>query len=156
MDHAQSLSHADIRVLKLLQRTLDGTKQDIADAAGMSPSTLWRHINELEASGAIRKRVALLDPEIVGVPVCVFLSVNLVGHEAKIRKSFESFIQSAPEIMECFSVTGGFDYMLIVRTKSVLDFETFLMEQILGHPSVASASSQISLRQHKYSTELPI
>ena len=98
----------------------------------------------------------MLDPEIVGVPVCVFLSVNLVGHEAKIRKSFESFIQSAPEIMECFSVTGGFDYMLIVRTKSVLDFETFLMEQILGHPSVASASSQISLRQHKYSTELPI
>ena len=58
--------------------------------------------------------------------------------------------------MECFSVTGEFDYMLIVRIKSVIAFEKFLMEHILGQPSVASASSQISLREHKYSTELPL
>lgn len=156
MPQIDPLSDADIRVLKLLQRDLDAPKQDVADAAGMSPSTLWRRLNDLEAAGAIRKRVALLDPEVVGFPICVFLSVNLTGHDKPIRESFEAFVTNTPEILECFSITGGFDYMLIVRTRSVADFEAFLMDQILGHKSVASATSQISMRQHKYSTELPL
>ena len=156
MPHPIKLSVADIRVLKLLQNDIGMSRQELADAAGMSPSTLWRRVTELEATGAIRGRVALLDHEAIGVPVCAFLSVNLVSHETDIRRKFESLIDATPEIMECFSVTGGFDYMLIIRTKSVADFESILMERILGHPSVASTSSQISLRQHKYSTELPI
>jgi len=122
----------------------------------MSQSTLWRRVNELESAGAIKKRVALLDPDIVGLSVCVFLSINLVNHTAKVRAEFEAFVEQSPQIMECFSVTGGFDYMLIVRARSVLAFEAFLMDEVLGHKSVASASSQIALRQHKYSTELPL
>jgi len=150
------LSLTDINVLKLVQRDWGVSRQVLAERAGMSVSTLWRRLNELEEKGAISKRVALLDPRVIGVPECIFLSVNLENHEKDTRTRFETFVARAPQILECFSITGGFDYMLIVRTKSVMDFESFLMEEILGHPSVASASSQISLRQLKYSTELPL
>ena len=150
------LSESDRRVLNLVQRNWGGSRQDLADAAGMSASTLWRKLSELERSGTIKKRVALLDPIIVGVPISVFVSVNLKNYDIATRKSFEKFVDATPEIMECFSITGGFDYMLIVRAKSVLAFERFLMDQILGHASVANASSQISLRQNKYTTELPL
>ena len=152
----KALSAADIRVLKLVQHDIGLSKQDIADAAAMSPATLWRRINDLETEGVIRKRVALLDAEKVGLPVCVFLSVNLKNYEEKLRESFHTFVETTPEIMECFSVTGGFDYMLIVRTKSVAAFEEFLMNKILRHKSIATASSQISLRQQKYTTQLPL
>jgi Lrp/AsnC family transcriptional regulator len=156
MSRPINLTPADIRVLKLLQKDIGATRQDLAEAAGMSASTLWRRVSELEENGAIRARVALLDHEAVGVPVCAFLSVNLESHDKSTRKSFEALVEATPEIMECFSVTGAFDYMLIVRTKSVSEFEHILMDRILGHKSVASTSSQISLRQHKYSTELPL
>lgn len=151
-----SLSPPDIRLLRLIQRDWSKSRQTLADAAGMSASTLWRRLTDLQRSGAIRKRVALLDPIIADLPVCVFLSVNLVNYDAATREAFETFVGITPEIMECFSVTGEFDYMLIVRSKSVIAFEQFLMERILGQKSVASASSQISLREHKYSTELPL
>lgn len=150
------LSKSDIRVLKLLQQDISLSNLEMAEKAGMSQSTLWRCINELQNSGAIRKRVALLDPDIIGVSVCVFLSVNLVSHDSTVRSDFETFVRQTPEIMECFSITGGFDYMLMVRSQTVQAFETFLMDQVLGHKSIQSASSQIALRQHKYSTELPL
>lgn len=150
------LTASDVKVLKLLQNDCDQPRAELAEAAGMSSSTFWRRVQDLEQKGAIRKRVALLDPDVVGMPVCVFLSVNMVNHEVKTRERFETFVSSTPEIMECYSVTGGADYILKVRAKSVSDFERFLMETILGNNSVASASSQISLRQLKYSTEIPI
>lgn len=150
------LSAADLKVLRLLQEDAGLSRQDLASASAMSSSTLWRRVSDLQASGAIRKRVALLDPEVVGVPVCVFLSVNLVDHDSKTRQRFESFVESAAEIMECYLVTGSYDYVLIVRSKSVKAFETFLMNEVLGHKSVASSSTQMSLRQFKYTTALPL
>lgn len=150
------LTSSDHRVLKLVQQDWGRSRQDLAEAAGMSPSTLWRRLTDLENSGAIKKRVALLDPTILGVPICVLISVNLVNYDAPTRQKFETFVQITPEIMECFSMTGGFDYMLIVRATTVMAFENFLMDKILGHSSVATASSQVSLRQHKYTTEIPV
>ena len=150
------LTETDIKVLKLVQSGDNLSRQDMAEQAGMSASTLWRRISELEQQGVIQRRTALLDPIKVGVPICVLVSVNLTDHEIKTRARFEDFVEITPEIMECFSVTGAFDYVMIVRTQSVSDFEHFLMEKILGNKSVATASSQISLRQLKFSTEIPL
>ena len=113
-------------------------------------------MKELEASGIIGKQVMLLDPEKAGFPVCVFVFIQIKDYSSKSRANFESFVRDTPEIMECFSVTGAHDYTLIIRTRSVSEFERLLMDAILRHPSVESASSQISLRQHKYTTELPL
>lgn len=150
------LSEADRRILKVMQADGSLSRQELAERAGTSPSTLWRRVNELEEAQAIRKRVFLLDAEKVGWPICVFVSVNLVDHEPDTRQRFEQFVQDTPQIMECYSITGTFDYMMIIRAQSVSDFEAFLMEVILGHKSVSTASSQISLRQQKYATELPL
>lgn len=156
MSRAITLTAADLKLLKLVQQNSNMNRQELADKAGMSPSTLWRRLSELEATGAIAKRVALLDPEVVGIPVCVFVSVNMAGHDRTTRGAFEQFVTDAPEIAECFSVTGAYDYVLMVRARSIAEFEEFLMHKILGHASVASAYSQIALRQHKYTTELPV
>jgi Lrp/AsnC family transcriptional regulator len=151
-----SLSDTDLAILRAIQRDASATVRELAEQLSMSPSTLWRKLNDLQQVGAIRKRVALLDADKVGVPVCVFVFINLVDHEKSTLRAFERFVNETPEIMECFSVTGAHDYTLIIRTKSVSAFELILMDHVLAHPAVAAASSQVALRQHKYATTLPI
>ena len=86
----------------------------------------------------------------------MFVFVNLKNYHVDTRTSFEEFVAQAPEVMECYSLTGANDYVLMLRCRSVMDFERFLMEEILAHQGVEAASSQISLRQHKYTTALPL
>ena len=156
LSHTITLSAADIRLLRALQQDATKSRSELAEIAGMSTSTLWRRLGDLEAMGLIEKRVALINPEKAGVPICVFVSVTMASHDEKSRTDFEIFVRDCPSILECFSVTGAHDYMMIIRSRSVADFQTFLMNELLGHPSVSSASSQIALAQQKYSTELPL
>ena len=156
IDQTIRLTDTDRVVLRAVQEDADATVRELATQLGMSPSTASRRIAELEQVGAIRRRVALLDAEKVGFPVCVFVSINLVNHAQDTRQQFERLVTHTPEVLECFSVTGTHDYTLIVRTHSVGEFEHILMEKILADDSVAQASSQIALRQHKYSTALPL
>jgi Lrp/AsnC family transcriptional regulator len=153
-DQAVSLSETDIAVLRAIQQDASLTTRELAEKLGMSPSTLWRRVNELEQVGAIEGRVALLNPDKVGLPVCVFVFINMVNHDKQTLTDFVRFVNDTASI--CFAVTGAHDYTLIIRAGSVGAFEQILMEQILPHASVASASSQIALRQHKYSTALPL
>lgn len=156
IDHSLRLSETDRSVLRAIQKDAAATVRELAETLNMSPSTVSRRLAELEQVGAIQRRVALLDPERVGFPVCVFVAVDLVDHSPEMRESFERLVQSTEEILECFSVTGTHDYTLILRTHSVGEFEQILMDKILANESVAQASSQIALRQHKYSTALPL
>ena len=155
-DPALRLSDGDLAVLRSIQADASRTVRELADMLGMSPSTVSRRLAELEQVGAVERRVALLSPEKVGFPVCVFVQINLVDHARETRQQFEALVLQTPEILECFSVTGTHDYTLILRTHSVGEFEHILMEQIRAHDAVAQASSQIALRQHKYTTALPL
>ncbi len=151
-----SLTELDRLILQALQRDATLSVRGLAEKLDQSQSTIWRRLTSLEKAGAIRARVALLDPARVGVPVCVFVQINLTGHGPEVRKSFESLVERTPEILDCYAVTGTFDYTLIVRCGSVEDFEELLMHRILNHDSVANASSQFALRQIKSETALPI
>ncbi|MEO0400611.1 MAG: Lrp/AsnC family transcriptional regulator [Pseudomonadota bacterium] len=150
------LTETDRRILRALQIDAGLSTRDLAERLAMSQSTLWRRVNELEAAGVIEKRVALVNPEAVGADVNVIVYVNLKDYEKKTRRAFETFVDATPEILECYAVAGSHDYTLILQTSSVASFEALLMNNLLAHPAVASASSQITLRRMKYSTALPV
>lgn len=149
-------AESDRKILRELQRDATLTLKQLSDRLNMSQSTIWRRIQDMEDSGIIVGRATLVDPIAVGLAVCVFVHVNIVGHSNDVRQQFEQFAQGAPEVVDCYSVTGAHDYTLIVRTYSVEEFESFLMKQVLAHPSVARASSNLALRQHKRTPVLPI
>jgi Transcriptional regulators len=150
------LSEADRRLLRALQEDSTRSLKDLAAAAGMSSSTLWRRIQEFEAEGLIRKRVTLLDPEKAGLEVCVLLNVNISNQDRDAREAFERFVAKHDEILQCFAVTGSHDYTLVVRTRSVAAYERFLMDELLAHPAVASSETHLVLRQPKNATALPV
>lgn len=150
------LSEADRAILRRLQRDAGATLEALAEVANLSAASAWRRVRALEEAGAIRARVALLDPAALGRSLCVFADVSLRDHGADRRAAFERFVAAAEEVMECHSTAGGRDYLLKVRVRDVAAYEAFLMERLLAHPAVASATSSFSLKELKYATALPL
>jgi len=147
-----SLDEADQKILNLLQQDAGLTHQEIADQTGVSATSVWRRIKNLEEVGVIRGRVALLDPKKIGMQVCALISLRLVRHGEDTRIAFEEFIASRTEVMECYAVVGNYDYMLVVMVPDVEIYEIFLSRHLLSHPLVASSNSSFTLRRVKYNT----
>ena len=150
------LSSSDKQLLRALQSDAALSQIDIAEKSGLSRTSVWRRVRELEDSGIIEKRVALVNPAKLGLQIHVLLSVTMVRHSDRVRESFESHVAQLPEVLECFSVSGERDYVLQIISRDMASYNAFLNTKILHHDSVHSASSSFALRRVKYTTELPV
>ena len=151
-----TLDALDLAILRHLQTDGLATLDALAEATAMSSASVWWRIRSMEETGVIPRRVALVDPMRVGLALCAFADVSLQDHSPTHRNSFESFVQTAAEVMECHATSGGRDYLLKIRVADMAEYEAFLMGRLLAHPSVASASSGFALRDVKYTTALPL
>ena len=150
------LSRSDRQLLQALQQDLTLSQIELADRAGLSRTSVWRRIRELEDAGLIEGKVALLNSRQLGFQIHVLLSVSMNKHSVRTRKDFEQHVQTLPEVTECFSVSGDRDYLLHIVARDMETYNDFLNTQILDHPSVHSASSSFALRRVKYTTALPL
>lgn len=146
----------DRNILRLLQRdgTLSQTK--LAQEVGASAASCWRRVNALEKAGALKATVRLADAQTLGLLVTVFCQLRLKNHLPSSSEAFEAFLDCRPEIVECYAISGDWDYLLRVVAVDVLSYETFLRKHLLANELVASASSTFALSQRKYTTVLPI
>lgn len=122
----------------------------------MAQSTVWRKLQELEAAGVIRGRVALLDPGKVGCKLTVLASITLSDHAEQTVNGFASLIRGNPEIVECLATAGDADYQLKVRVRDVEAYESFMTHTLLRSPFVRSVHSSFVLKELKSTTELPL
>ena len=150
-----NLSASDHKLLKALQENVTLSQIELAERSGLSRTSVWRRVRELEDAGVIENRVALLNPRSLGLQIHVLLSVSMVEHSDRIRQSFEAHVEHLPEVMECFSVSGERDYVLQIISRDMESYNEFLNTKILHHSSVRSASSSFALRRVKYTTNLP-
>ena len=150
-----NLSASDRKLLMALQGDTALSQIELAERSGLSRTSVWRRVRELEDAGVIEGRVALLNPKSLGLLIHVLLSVTMVEHSDRIRKSFETHVEQLPEVMECFSVSGDRDYVLQIISRDMESYNEFLNTKILHHSSVRSASSSFALRRVKYTTTLP-
>lgn len=153
---SMELDEIDRRILRALQDDALLSHAELAERVGSSSASCWRRVRSLEATGVLGKAVRLLDPAMVNCRVNVLCSVRMRSHEGDATAAFQAFVNERPEIMECYSMSGDWDYLLRVVAADVADYERFLMRVLLGHPSVATASSHFALSQTKYITQLPV
>jgi Lrp/AsnC family transcriptional regulator len=151
-----SLDDIDRRILASLQTDSSLSNADLAEKVGSSTASVWRRIRAMEASGLIRQSVRLLDQFVLGYGVNVLCNIRVRSHTRDVRRAFEEFVLDRPEILECFSMSGDWDYLLRIVAIDVSDYERFLMHVLLEHPSVGGASSHFALSMTKYSTALPL
>ena len=123
---------------------------------GSSAASVWRRIKAMEASGLLKQSVRLVDQFALGYGVNVLCNIRVRSHAREVRAAFESFVAERDEILECFSMSGDWDYLLRIVAVDVTGYERFLMNILLEHPSVGGASSHFALSLTKYSTALPL
>ena len=150
------LSALDYKLLKLLQNNADLTTAELADAVGLSQSPCWRRICRLQQNGIIRKKVALLDNEKLGMGVVVFTSINLSSHHGKTLQDFEIQVREFPEVLECYTMTGSMDYMLKIVTRDIHHYEIFVRNHLAQIPNIREMHSNVAITRIKDTTELPL
>ena len=150
------LDDADCRILKVVQEDSRVTLQVIADRVGLSASPCLRPIRNMEAAGIITAYSATVDQKAVGLPVSVFVSIKLERQRAEELDRFGDAIAHWPEVMECYLMTGQFDYLLRVVCADLAEYEAFLREKLTQVEGVRSIESSFALGQVKYSRVLPI
>lgn len=143
-------------LLDALQRDAGLSLADLAAQAGMATSTVWRKVQEFEAVGLLRGRVALLDPAQADARLCVFATVRLADHAEASIAGFSTVIRAHPQIMEAHAVSGTADYILKIRCTDVEAYESFMTHTLLRSPFVKSVVSSFSLKELKYTTALPL
>lgn len=150
------LDTLDHRILAELQSQGRISNQDLSDRIGLSPSPCLRRLRRLEEEGVIRRYVALVDPEAVGLGVTAFVRVRLDQQDDRHLAVFEAAVADFPEVMECYLMTGEADYQLRVLVGSLGEFEDFLRHRLTRIAGVAQVTSSFALRPVVYKTALPV
>ena len=155
-DSRVTLDDTDLRLLAALQRDAHLTAEALGSELNLSASQAGRRRQRLEASGAIRGYTARLDPEGLGLAVQAFIQVTLERHGPEQAKSFARMVETRPEIVSAWTLTGDADYLLRAYTTGLRALHTLIHEVLLSHPTVARVQSQIVMDQLKADAPLPL
>ena len=150
------LDRIDLDILDALQK--DGTLSttDLAARVGLSQSPCWRRVRLLESAGVIKRRVALLAREALGLEVLVFVHVKLTSNGWQTLPKFKQRVVSFPEVIQCFVLMGDIDFILLVATRTIEEYNGFVQKKLAQVPGVQSIDSRIVLEETKNTTELPV
>ena len=150
------LDRTDLRMLRILQEHGRATNLELAEAVNLSASQCHRRHRRLEELGIITGYETRLNPASLGLGVVAFVHVSMEkGHIANLRK-FTDAIKALPEVLECFSVTGDFDYVIKVVARDLKALSQFLMETVMVLPGVSNVRSSVCLDQIKNTGSLPL
>ena len=150
------LDEIDRKLLTLLQQDSRLTLQALAERVGLSPSPCHRRIRLMEERGVIARYSATVDQRKVGLPVSVFISIQLTRQKDEDLQRFASAVVNWPEVLECYLMTGHRDYLLRVVVADLAAYERFLKQRLTRLDGISSIESSFALDQIKYSTALPL
>ncbi len=150
------LDRTDLKILELLQEHGDLSAGQVAERLSLTSSTAWRRISRMQELGVIRRRVALLDREKLGLSVMVFSHVKVAGHGRDALLRFEQAVRAHPEILECYTLMGETDFLLRIACRDIKAYEAFFLDHLSRFPGVQSVNSSIALAVIKETTALPL
>jgi DNA-binding Lrp family transcriptional regulator len=146
----------DRRILRELQRDGAIRNDALAERVGLSPSPTLRRVKALEKMGYVRSYAALLDPERLGLGVRVLIELRLTAQDRAALDRFEKKVTAIPEVIECMTVLGDWDYVLTVVARDIEDYQRILLDRLAKLPGIANYKSTLVVREVKRSTELPV
>jgi DNA-binding Lrp family transcriptional regulator len=146
----------DKKLLSILQNNGRISNVELAEAVNLSESACLRRVRSLEERGLIDRYVALLDHKKVGLTDTVFVHIVLKREEKSELEAFENAVKNIPEILECYLMTGEFDYLLHIVVANMADFERLHNDSLTQLPGVSRVNSSFAIRTVQKTSELPI
>jgi DNA-binding Lrp family transcriptional regulator len=155
-DSAMTLDRYDKSILDALQKDGRISNVQLANLVSLSESACLRRVRALEESGMIDRYAALVSQANVGLSGNVFVHIGLHREEESELAAFEEAVRNIPEVMECYLMTGEFDYLLRVVVSDMADFERLHRDALTRLPGVARVNSSVTIRTVQKKTELPL
>jgi Lrp/AsnC family transcriptional regulator len=149
------LDSTDLRILTSLQEDASLPVSAMAEQAHISQNACWRRIKRLEDVGIIRKRVALLDAQKIGVGMTIFVTVRAAEHSEEWLAHFSSAVVSMPEIVEFYRMSGDVDYLLKVQIADIQSYDAFY-KRLIKAARLTDVSSAFAMEEIKQTTALPL
>lgn len=150
------LDRFDKLILDALQGDGRISNKQLAQQVNLSESACLRRVRALEESGLIERYVAMVSQSKAGMPGNVLVHIGLHREEQSELAAFEAAVQAIPEVMECYLMTGEFDYLLRVVVADMADFERLHKDELTRLPGVARVNSSVAIRTVLKRTALPL
>ena len=145
----------DRKILAVVQEDASLSVAEIGQRVGLSSTPCWQRLQRLEADGVIMRRVALIDPEKIGLGITVFVSIETGDHSQDWLKRFAETVGGMPEVMEFYRMAGDVDYMLRVVVPDIQGYDGFYKKLIATVP-LKNVTSRFAMERIKSTTALPI
>ena len=145
----------DRDILAELQIDAGQSIDELATKVALSRNACWRRVKQLERNGVIRARVALVDPDAIGLGLSVFVLIRTSAHEPGWLQQFDNAVRTLPEIVGAHRMSGDLDYVLRVRVADVRDYDRFY-QRLIDLVPIADISASFVMDDIKETTALPV
>lgn len=152
----KNLDIIDLKLLRILQNNAKLTTKDIAVRVNLSSTPVYERIKRLEKEGLIEKYVAIVNAEKVGKQLTVFCNITLKEHTKEIGNKFVRDIISLKEVVECYNISGDYDFLLKIMVKDMKHYQSFVINDLGLVKNIGSAHSTfvIGVIKHNYAVPL--
>ena len=145
----------DKKILRLIQQDSTLPLEEIARQIGSTKSPVWNRIKKLKAAGVIRREVAILNGDSIGLTETFFIAIRTDQHTSDWLARFTEIVNEMPEILECHRLTGDVDYIMKVRVASTRDFDLFY-KRFIGRINLFNVTSSLSMEVIKETTAIKV
>lgn len=143
-------------LLQTLQNKGRASNVELSEQVNLSPPQCYRRVQRLELEGVIRGYSAQVDAAALGLGVTAFVNLNIAREQFKQVRELEKAIRQFPEILECYTISGDFDYLLKVVATDLKSLSSFLTDRLMQVPGVAGVRSMVCLEEIKPASPLPL
>lgn len=126
----------DLQILRLLQQNNRFTSEELADKVGLSSSAVQRRLKRLREEKVIEADVSIISPSVIGIEITCVVDVALEIGNAQALEKFKLSMHAAEEVMQCYYVTGSYDFVMIVNTRSMQQYEEWTQKYLLENRNV--------------------
>jgi Lrp/AsnC family transcriptional regulator len=150
-----AMDRVDKKILRILQADANVPIAAVAEQVGLSQTPCWKRIRRLEETGVIEKRVAIVNPEKIGLGITVFVSIQAPDHSQEWLARFAESVTAMPEVMDFYRMAGDVDYMLRVVVPDMQTYDAFY-KRLIGAVSLRNVTSRFAMERIKSETAYAI
>ncbi|WP_285008036.1 Lrp/AsnC family transcriptional regulator [Pedobacter faecalis] len=143
------LDEIDLMLLKIVANNAKHTNRELAAMVNLSPSPVFERMKRLETGGYIKKYIAILDAEKFNQGFIVFCNIKLKQHDKKIGHHFVTAIMDIEEVVECYNISGDYDFFLKVYAKDMKHYQDFVFNKLGSVESIGSTHSTFVMSEIK-------
>lgn len=144
----------DKKILEILQEDAMITAKEMAAKLSLTTTPIYERIKKLQNSGIIKQYVALLDADLLGKNITVFMNMTIRDHLSEKRQEFIKRMEALDAVSELYHTSGSYDFLAKVRFSSIKEYRDFLVDEVASIYNISDIDSQIVLEEIKYTTKI--